>query len=365
MKDEYTIIPPSETFFQSSHKKKWFSNEEYYSSLNIPNLKPKIAPISPEDCREVLDDKVPNIALLSAMRLNSKFFINKNILVICNNDIGLFALEAAKIGAKHVYSIEPNKSFSIYQAQIIKDNNLNEKITLINKDIFDVTSNDIDIQVDVVVCNWPGYFLIQRSLVNEVIYARDTFLKPKGHIFPDCGKIYIAGIENVNFKLNTLNMWDNIYDINMSCIKQESISDPMIQCVDKGRIISSKCLIYSIDMYTVTEEDLNFSNEYLITIEKDDDLSGLITWFDIKFNKTPNKIVYSTSPYSGSTKWKQISFYLDKDIRVDKGDVVFGSIASRINEDLQDMDGLDIKISYHVTRGKEKINNGVRLYKLK
>ena len=29
------------------------------------------------------------------------------------------------------------------------------------------------------------------------------------------------------------------------------------------------------------------------------------------------------------------------------------------------MDGLDIKISYHVTKGKEKINNGVRLYKLK
>ena len=143
-----------------------------------------------------------------------------------------------------------------------------------------------------------------------------------------------------------MHIWERNYDkiqisdslSNRGSIKQESISDPMIQCVDKGRIISSKCLIYSIDMYTVTEEDLNFSNEYLITIEKDDDLSGLITWFDIKFNKTPNKIVYSTSPYSGSTKWKQISFYLDKDIRVDKGDVVYGSIASRINEDLQDME---------------------------
>ena len=31
-----------------------------------------------------------------------------------------------------------------------------------------------------------------------------------------------------------------------------------------------------------------------IYIDKDDDLSGFITWFDVKFKRTPNTIKYTT-----------------------------------------------------------------------
>lgn len=365
MKDEYNILSPSEFSFSKNQKALWFDNKEYFNKFKIPGLNNKTPPISPILVSEIIKDKIPILSLISAMEMNYKLFINKNILVINNQDLGIFSLISAKLGAKKVYCIEPNNSFYVYQKQIVKDNKYENIIEVINSSIYDINSNDFDVEMDIIICNWSGDFLIHNSLVKEVIYARDTFMKKNGFIFPDYAVLYFSGIENVNYKLNTINAWDNIYGINMSCLKQESICDPINHFVKKEKIISTKCPIFEIDMYTIDENKLNFSNEYLFVIDKDDDLSGFITWFDVKFKKTPNTIKYTTSPFGTKTKWNQVSFYIDKDIRVDKEDIVFGSISCRVNEDLEDLDGLDIKISYNVQRNKEKLIHGILLYKLK
>lgn len=148
----------------------------------------------------------------------------------------------------------------------------------------------------------------------------------------------------------------------MNCIKPAVFSEPIVDICEKQAINSSSCKILDLDLYTCTKEDLDFSSHYQFTFFRHDTLHGLISWFDIGFEKLPNQIHFSTSPYVKGTHWKQVVFYTEKDLQVEKGEIVQGSIAVR--KSLRNFRELDIKISFHQngTYGK---NDWYQLYKLR
>jgi len=39
-------------------------------------------------------------------------------------------------------------------------------------------------EVDIIISEWMGYFLLFEGMLHSVIYARDRFLKPDGVMFP-------------------------------------------------------------------------------------------------------------------------------------------------------------------------------------
>lgn len=130
----------------------------------------------------------------------------------------------------------------------------------------------------------------------------------------------------------------------MSCIKKTAIQEPLIDVCEDAAINSNRCKIFDIDLYTVTKEQLDFSSEYKLTMTRADTVHGLIAWFDIVFDKLPNKVEFSTSPHNESTHWKQTIFYTKRDISAQKGDTIEGSIAVRKAK--SNFRELDIKISF-------------------
>ena len=50
-----------------------------------------------------------------------------------------------------------------------------------------------------------GYFLLYESMLDTVILARDKYLKPGGLMFPDEAKLYIAAIEDQEYKEEKIN----------------------------------------------------------------------------------------------------------------------------------------------------------------
>jgi len=49
-------------------------------------------------------------------------------------------------------------------------------------------------QVDVIISEWMGYFLLYESMLDTVLYARDKWLvKDNGIIMPDIFHLNIAG----------------------------------------------------------------------------------------------------------------------------------------------------------------------------
>ena len=63
---------------------------------------------------------------------------------------------------------------------LYRENGLDEKITLIKGRIEEVTLPAGIDDIDVIVSEWMGYFLLFESMLDSVIYAREKWLRPNG-----------------------------------------------------------------------------------------------------------------------------------------------------------------------------------------
>lgn len=104
---------------------------------------------------------------------------------------------AVKAGAKHVIGVD--MSTMIFKArEIVALNGMADKITLIQGKMEEIEMPYP--KVDIIISEWMGYFLLYESMLDTVLYARDRYLAKDGLIFPDKATIYLAGIEDGDYK---------------------------------------------------------------------------------------------------------------------------------------------------------------------
>jgi type I protein arginine methyltransferase len=87
--------------------------------------------------------------------------------------------------------------------KIVEANGLSSKITLLQGKMEEVEMPQNvmpDGKVDIIISEWMGYFLLYESMLDTVLYARDRYLRQGGKIFPDRATIYMAGIEDGEYK---------------------------------------------------------------------------------------------------------------------------------------------------------------------
>ena len=73
--------------------------------------------------------------------------------------------------------------------------------------------------MDIIISEWMGYFLFYESMLDTVLFARDKWLIPGGLIFPDKATLYVAAIEDAEYKSEKIDFWNNVYGFDMSCIR--------------------------------------------------------------------------------------------------------------------------------------------------
>lgn len=225
----------------------------------------------------------------------------------------------------------------------MKTNGFEDKITIIKGKMEEIKL-PVD-KVDIIISEWMGYFLLYESMLDTVLYARDKYLKPNGLMLPDKITLYLAAIEDYQYKANKFGYWDNVYGVNMECIKKAAISEPLVDIVTPKQLISSEVKILELDLYTVTTADLIFSHKYSVVIERTERIHALAAWFDAEFSKLKEPIKLTTSPFGKETHWRQTIFYLNEEINATAGYNLHGSIAVRKSQ--KDHRSLDVKISYH------------------
>lgn len=82
--------------------------------------------------------------------------------------------------------------------EIVMVNGMADKITLLQGKMEDVQLPFP--KVDIILSEWMGYFLLYESMLDTVLYARDKYLVPGGLIFPDKATIFMAAIEDGDYK---------------------------------------------------------------------------------------------------------------------------------------------------------------------
>jgi len=289
---------------------------------------------------EMLKDSVRTGSYRTAILRNPHLFKDKTVLDVgCGT--GILAMFAAKAGASHVIGID--MSNIIDQAvKIIEANGFKDTITLVKGKLEDT---ELPIQkFDIIISEWMGYFLLYESMLDTVLEARDRYLKPGGLIFPDSATMFIAAIEDQEYKDEKINFWDNVYGFDFSCIKDIALREPLVDTVDMKAVVTDPCVLKRIDLLTAKKEDLTFKAPFELRATRNDYIHAYLAWFDISFGCTHIPVNFSTGPHAKYTHWKQTVFYTTEAIMVSEGEKIVGELScapnARNNRDL------DIAISY-------------------
>lgn len=82
----------------------------------------------------------------------------------------------------------------IHQArEIVKDNHLSDKVTLIQGKMEEV---ELPVKhVDIIISEWMGYFLLYESMLDTVLVARDKYLVRNNTATKEKDKDYWYGWE--------------------------------------------------------------------------------------------------------------------------------------------------------------------------
>jgi len=274
---------------------------------------------------EMLKDVVRTNTYKKAIKDNFMLFQGKVVLDVgCGT--GILSMFAADAGAKHVYGVDMADIADV-ASKIVTENGFADRVTIIKGKIEEIEL-PVD-QVDIIVSEWMGYFLLYESMLDTVIYARDKWLVPDGIIMPDNARLHICAIEDDMHMNQKLRFWDGVYGYSMKSMKKKVLVDPLVDWVPYKNIVSHSACIFEIDLYTCTVEDLDFEAEFQIEFTKRQFAHAITAFFDVEFKRCHIQCGFTTAPFSSYTHWKQTTFYLNESVRAEKGGILAGQIKVR------------------------------------
>lgn len=314
-----------------------FTEQHYFSSYDHFGIH-----------EEMLKDTSRTLAYRQAMYKNKDLFKDKIVLDVgCGT--GILSMFAAKAGAKHVYSVDMSNIIDKAK-EIISLNGFEDKITLFKGKLEDI---ELPVKsVDIIVSEWMGYFLLYESMLDTVLWARDKYLVEGGLILPDKCTMYVAGIEDAQYKQEKIHFWEDVYGFDYSPFIDVAMVEPLVDTVDNHSLITNSYNFFEFDINTVKKEELVFHSSFELEAIDSDMCHAFIVWFDCEF-PGKEKVTLPTGPMNPYTHWKQTVFYMDTVLDVKKGDVIKGSIASRPNS--TNPREIDVEISWDLqTQSKDK-----------
>ena len=277
---------------------------------------------------ELLKDEVRTLTYKNAILYNTHLFKDKVVLDVgCG--LGLLSLFAAKAGAKHVYGVDMSNIVD-HARQIVKDNKLDDKITLIKGKMEEV---DLPVdKVDIILSEFMGFCVFYDSSLSAVLHARDKYLVPGGLMFPDRATLYLTAIEDKSYKDQKIHWWSSVYGFDMSIIRDTALQEPLVDVVEPQQVVTSPCMLREVDLYSCNMTDFwEFTIPFNLMMKQDDDVHALVGFFNVEFTKCHKRTGFTTSPEANYTHWKQTVFYLTDFVSAKKGEEICGTFGIRQN----------------------------------
>jgi protein arginine N-methyltransferase 1 len=179
------------------------------------------------------------------------------------------------------------------------------------------------------VSMWQGYCLFYENRLEKLIWIRDKYLVEGGLMFPDWVNFKMALIEDEYYYDKKINFWDEVYNVNMSCIKDWVLTEPFVDLVDPSVVASDTFKVLDYSLEHIKLENVDFSYQYELTALESTYVHAVVMWFELHFSNGPHENVLSTSPFMPKTRWKQTIFYLKDRLELKDGDRIHGSIAMK------------------------------------
>eukprot|EP00933_Yihiella_yeosuensis_P013495 TRINITY_DN1247_c2_g1_i1.p1 TRINITY_DN1247_c2_g1~~TRINITY_DN1247_c2_g1_i1.p1 ORF type:complete len:436 (+),score=70.36 TRINITY_DN1247_c2_g1_i1:113-1420(+) len=251
---------------------------------------------APSPCRydwlgiheEMLRDTVRVNAYRDAILGNKWAFAGKKVLEVgCGT--GILSMFAAKAGASIVYAVDAEKSCTDMTRRVAEANGLSGIIVPVHGRIELIDLKD---QVDVIMSEWMGYFLLYENMLEAVLSAKERFLVPGGIVFPTVVDLFVAPFSDVAMEAERQRFWSNIGGIDMTSLLPEVVSEftaePRIEGMSFDQLLSEPICIWSYDFReTSAPERKCIKAEASWHCPNGATAHGFVGWFDCHFDPRP------------------------------------------------------------------------------
>ncbi|KAI0693848.1 protein arginine N-methyltransferase [Cerioporus squamosus] len=360
----------------------------------------------------MINDKVRTASYAKFILSNQDAFKDAVVMDVgCGT--GILSLFAAKAGAKRVFAIDASDIAEKAQ-QIVKDNELDNVITVIRGKVEDIKLPDGYEKVDIIVSEWMGYALLYESMLDSVLHARDRFLREGGIMAPSQTQMMFALCEAGELFKERIGFWSDVYGFDLSAMATDVYEDAVVDVVGPETVVSQPVVIKDLYLGDITPKQLDFSSSFKLVSTSDQRIKvhSFVLYFDTYFTSTgepippetdvyivkegdpvlaevwplggrpyqarrmssgsplkgkglPKITSFSTGPASVPTHWKQTIFFLREPISVAGGTVVEGTF--KCKKSSENSRELDVEIHYTVKDPEDTSTPDVfvQLYKVR
>lgn len=295
---------------------------------------------------EILGDAATISAYRAAIERSAPALRGKVVLDVCAG-LGFFSLLALKAGARRVVALEPQPELVSMASKVARRNGFGSDVLEF------VCAKPQDVgqlpggleQVDAIVSQWFGYFLMRESRIAELLYARDRWLAPGGLMLPDRARLLLAALEDKALVERRLR-YDDVWGFNFRAMEEPVRREPLVWDFGPGAVLSNPSCALDLDLYSCSASDcFGMASRFSLRCKRRGSLHGLLCWFEVHFcSRDAPAVMLNTSPSADPTCWKQTALYLaGPRPRVDAGELVRGMLAVRRLREGQR--GLDVKVT--------------------
>ncbi|XP_073824827.1 arginine methyltransferase 8 [Musca autumnalis] len=254
----------------------------------------------------MLRDRPRQEAYKNAIMQNAALFKDKVVMDV-GAGTGILSAFCAKAGAKLVYAVEASNLAKI-ALTVMEENSLTSIVKVIHDKVEDFVLPSTAEKVDIIVSEWMGFYLLHEGMLDSVIFARDNFLKPDGHMFPSEATIYVAPC-SVPSRFDD---WNNIDGICLSSfgnmLRRQKSSKPEIVSISPENLLHSGVAMFWMNINEIRVEELeSIVFQEVVPTQYPGKHQGFCIWFDCRFpgENYENSVVLSTGPNATTTHWKQ------------------------------------------------------------
>jgi len=230
----------------------------------------------------MMNDAVRNNAYDQALR---QVVTGDTTVLDIGTGSGLLALQAARAGAKQVFTCEMEPIIADMAEKIIMRNGYSQVIKVIRGDSVQLEiPRDIPERADILVTETFGAWLPAEGALQTIYHARHHLLKPEGVIIPCAGVIYIALLESGELHGRYFAGYSSGFDLSwfnqISPYRDYKFIGQISQ--HPYRLLSDPVPLPRLDFYHCPPQLPTLNLEVAVTAEGV--IHGICAWFDLWLN---------------------------------------------------------------------------------
>jgi protein arginine N-methyltransferase 1 len=194
------------------------------------------------------------------------------VVVDVGTGTGIFALLAARFGARKVYAIDTNPCIQLARA-VAEKNGLSDRIEFHESSIFDVELSE---RADVLVADCRGQLPVYERSLEIVAHARSRFLAPSGAMISETDHLFVALAEVPSLRHDFAAQW-SVAGFDWEPCRQAAAATTRAHWSEDLTKLSDDACWAAVDYRTVTSPDVH--GAVSVTAHRTGTTNCLVAWF--------------------------------------------------------------------------------------